>query len=118
MRWSCSPVRVLQLRRHRVVLHVEETPVGRVYCPQSYSHSMVFLALIAKAKEWIGNQPSRKAVAAVKRNISADAHVERARCSPRIARAPSPWQPKHQRDRKSTRLNSSHVAISYAVFCF
>src|SRR5437660_7391252 len=24
---------------------------------------------------------------------------------------------KRQRDRKSTRLNSSHVAISYAVFC-
>src|SRR5690606_41948186 len=23
----------------------------------------------------------------------------------------------HQRDRKSTRLNSSHVKISYAVFC-
>src|SRR5690625_2624606 len=30
------------------------------------------------------------------------------------------FQPKHsrnRRDRKSTRLNSSHVAISYAVFC-
>src|SRR6202045_3087697 len=26
------------------------------------------------------------------------------------------WPP-HQQDRKSTRLNSSHVAISYAVFC-
>src|SRR5690625_3189477 len=26
-------------------------------------------------------------------------------------------QPVHQGDRKSTRLNSSHVAISYAVFC-
>src|SRR5690625_7139148 len=26
-----------------------------------------------------------------------------------------PWRP--YRDRKSTRLNSSHVAISYAVFC-
>src|SRR5207253_4406733 len=25
--------------------------------------------------------------------------------------------PLHLRDRKSTRLNSSHVAISYAVFC-
>src|SRR5207253_7866532 len=25
--------------------------------------------------------------------------------------------PAHVRDRKSTRLNSSHVAISYAVFC-
>src|SRR5437667_6325477 len=23
----------------------------------------------------------------------------------------------HQRDRKSTRLNSSHITISYAVFC-
>src|SRR5690625_1017782 len=29
-----------------------------------------------------------------------------------------PFQPwKRERDRKSTRLNSSHVAISYAVFC-
>src|SRR5690349_23294871 len=31
-----------------------------------------------------------------------------------------PWQPDRQhrsRDRKSTRLNSSHVEISYAVFC-
>src|SRR6266508_6427569 len=27
--------------------------------------------------------------------------------------SPSPWRS----DRKSTRLNSSHVAISYAVFC-
>src|SRR5258707_3970450 len=38
-----------------------------------------------------------------------------------IARAPfSPAkieQPLHGRDRKSTRLNSSHANISYAVFC-
>src|SRR5690625_6650969 len=27
------------------------------------------------------------------------------------------WQKRLERDRKSTRLNSSHVAISYAVFC-
>src|SRR5207253_11153678 len=26
-------------------------------------------------------------------------------------------EPHHRPDRKSTRLNSSHVAISYAVFC-
>src|SRR5437868_13072188 len=26
-------------------------------------------------------------------------------------------QPWHHQDRKSTRLNSSHVSISYAVFC-
>src|SRR5690625_6443075 len=29
-----------------------------------------------------------------------------------------PLQVRGPRDRKSTRLNSSHVAISYAVFCF
>src|SRR5690625_7117549 len=28
------------------------------------------------------------------------------------------WDSSLARDRKSTRLNSSHVAISYAVFCF
>src|SRR5690554_7286670 len=27
------------------------------------------------------------------------------------------WRQKHKKDRKSTRLNSSHVRISYAVFC-
>src|SRR5207253_3697373 len=27
------------------------------------------------------------------------------------------WHREEDRDRKSTRLNSSHVAISYAVFC-
>src|SRR6266699_6504083 len=30
---------------------------------------------------------------------------------------PWPWDRSHCRDRKSTRLNSSHVRISYAVFC-
>src|SRR5256885_12643712 len=37
-------------------------------------------------------------------------------------RAPEPWAPAivsalAQEDRKSTRLNSSHLVISYAVFC-
>src|SRR5690606_39285161 len=35
------------------------------------------------------------------------------------AQSPAPWttKPWPPRDRKSTRLNSSHVKISYAVFC-
>src|SRR5690606_40752470 len=33
------------------------------------------------------------------------------------SRWPSPSHPAAHRDRKSTRLNSSHVKISYAVFC-
>src|SRR6266566_8763239 len=34
------------------------------------------------------------------------------RCDP-----PGNWRPADRRDRKSTRLNSSHLVISYAVFC-
>src|SRR2546430_3559633 len=32
-------------------------------------------------------------------------------------RGEMPGQRRHQKDRKSTRLNSSHSQISYAVFC-
>src|SRR6266508_5535021 len=42
----------------------------------------------------------------------------RSSCSPRTWQAASvPQLPLPTSDRKSTRLNSSHVAISYAVFC-
>src|SRR5207302_10250462 len=41
----------------------------------------------------------------------ADAEPARSR-----AQAPAPARPRPE-DRKSTRLNSSHVKISYAVFC-
>src|SRR5439155_7539508 len=34
-----------------------------------------------------------------------------------VAREPEALCLAHEGDRKSTRLNSSHVAISYAVFC-
>src|SRR3712207_7915791 len=36
---------------------------------------------------------------------------------PRETRAPADTGQKRTRDRKSTRLNSSHANISYAVFC-
>src|SRR5256884_2879496 len=36
-------------------------------------------------------------------------------CTPRVSMAGRRW--KKARDRKSTRLNSSHGYISYAVFC-
>src|SRR5438045_7577430 len=34
-----------------------------------------------------------------------------------IGQAPGVREPTLKRDRKSTRLNSSHLGISYAVFC-
>src|SRR5256885_11751421 len=40
----------------------------------------------------------------------------RASCLPPCAQSPSSRKAK-VRDRKSTRLNSSHLVISYAVFC-
>src|SRR5258707_8078938 len=47
--------------------------------------------------------------------------ISQARHYPRdprsVARFPSPGDDRHQGDRKSTRLNSSHANISYAVFC-
>src|SRR5690625_6075192 len=43
------------------------------------------------------------------------------RSGPGRSRAPAStedtWRTRRRRDRKSTRLNSSHVANSYAVFC-
>src|SRR5437588_2194386 len=42
--------------------------------------------------------------------VAQRAHGRRARTDPRQAGG-------HARDRKSTRLNSSHTVISYAVFC-
>src|SRR5437868_11106818 len=41
------------------------------------------------------------------RRFDAEIKSERCECVP----------PEHEQDRKSTRLNSSHVSISYAVFC-
>src|SRR5690606_40539654 len=48
------------------------------------------------------------------------AEVELIRLSPASGSRPGPPAPRSAptpRDRKSTRLNSSHVKISYAVFC-
>src|SRR5579864_9631194 len=42
----------------------------------------------------------------------------RARCQSRFRGRAAPAAPANaRRDRKSTRLNSSHMSISYAVFC-
>src|SRR5438270_6082790 len=47
---------------------------------------------------------------AVRTEVLAAAHVRRGGCV-------ELWQRSHVVDRKSTRLNSSHSQISYAVFC-
>src|SRR5690625_5320890 len=51
--------------------------------------------------------------AAVYDDLVSDRHGERVR----LEQERIDWAWALDRDRKSTRLNSSHVAISYAVFC-
>src|SRR5258705_7896038 len=43
--------------------------------------------------------------------------AERGTCPPGAIRFPIAAAHQRRRDRKSTRLNSSHLGISYAVFC-
>src|SRR2546422_5218793 len=45
------------------------------------------------------------------------ASASTSRPAPRRKGCSSTWRPFHRGDRKSTRLNSSHGYISYAVFC-
>src|SRR5256885_7181669 len=45
------------------------------------------------------------------------ARLDDRRCGPGAARPPSERPRAGRTDRKSTRLNSSHLVISYAVFC-
>src|SRR5690606_41473947 len=55
-----------------------------------------------------------------RRGARADAAVPQARRRDRQDPLPAPGRGgrlRRRRDRKSTRLNSSHVKISYAVFC-
>src|SRR5439155_12367517 len=57
-------------------------------------------------------------VAATSRQRAQALRSERARLQDRLGlRFPVVYLGRRGADRKSTRLNSSHVAISYAVFC-
>src|SRR6266540_5386195 len=58
----------------------------------------------------------RSGLAPFKRRIS-EASSERPLNSSSPGSMPQIFQPRTLRDRKSTRLNSSHIKISYAVFC-
>src|SRR5690625_5906672 len=76
---------------------------------------------------WLTTSPSSSRISACTVTSSAvvgssasSTRGRQARTIARFARCrwpPDSCQGKDSRDRKSTRLNSSHVAISYAVFC-
>src|SRR5690606_41056742 len=69
----------------------------------------------------VGRLPPRRVAAAPLVRRQRQAHVERPIGNPGTLPHPSsvprPRSSPRRPDRKSTRLNSSHVKISYAVFC-
>src|SRR5690625_7749739 len=68
----------------------------------------------AKAAPKPGGKPAPKPTAERAEPEAPAAQAEPAAEAPPPSQTP---QPSKSQDRKSTRLNSSHVAISYAVFC-
>src|SRR5699024_12705290 len=75
-------------------------PLGQVHGWGSGLRAIIFLSTVGETQ--------RSIMAAIDREGQHDAPV-----APGAARRHVP----EKKDRKSTRLNSSHVSISYAVFC-
>src|SRR5438034_1497374 len=72
---------------------------------------------IYHAAEW--NEPrSKRAYARLQRNaVQVPGPATGALCRAAGGRRPASSEARSTRDRKSTRLNSSHTVTSYAVFC-
>src|SRR5690349_20150900 len=83
-----------------------------------FPYTTLFRSLTGRSAAATGARPANRSRASSTLRPSTSAMV---RPSIRTARVASlkraPWQVGHWTDRKSTRLNSSHVEISYAVFC-
>src|SRR5207253_10337713 len=74
-------------------------------------------ALFLRLDEGRAAGPSRRERAPLRRGRDQRASPDRERDAARRIQAERIRQRSVRLDRKSTRLNSSHVAISYAVFC-
>src|SRR5437660_8785932 len=95
-------------------------PVDYIFTDPPYGGHISYIDLSILWNAWNGTLPSfkdrqRELIVGGDLNLSEDVYVKRLDQSIRTCFAL--LKPKHWLDRKSTRLNSSHVAISYAVFC-
>src|SRR3989454_11096171 len=79
--------------------------------------SPVALACLGAARARFSDEPGRWAARVGRRLLTAALHLAQplARLRGRLKEGLTPWR--QHGDRKSTRLNSSHLVISYAVFC-
>src|SRR5690606_41198919 len=65
----------------------------------------------------LGADPLRFPAPATDRDRTVSRRSEPSSRTALMGEQPNPWDRLQPQDRKSTRLNSSHVKISYAVFC-
>src|SRR5699024_12835776 len=90
---------------------------------ESLAHMRALLSFPTRRSSDLGPPvlPEEPATSVNLRACAAHRPVDRPRSSSSSRRRPGPGLPRcaaqARRDRKSTRLNSSHVSISYAVFC-
>src|SRR5438876_9181387 len=94
--------RAVRTRDDDLHQHLERRPHHSSHAPHCHAHSRFFLACGAPAPRTV----------VCRRSVS---FLERRRERKRFGGKPRFEVP--AQDRKSTRLNSSHPSISYAVFC-
>src|SRR5204863_7280158 len=94
-----------------------------------YPHLLLFFLLIRRPprstlfpyttlfRSWTSAGAGARAAAVITAAQTVAASATNAQCSSASRRDMTGWACMPNRDRKSTRLNSSHVEISYAVFC-
>src|SRR5262245_62605265 len=80
-----------------------------------FPYTTLFRSPVRLAEATVPERRERAAAALVASRRGSRRHESLARALGDLGAAP--WHPAHGADRKSTRLNSSHLGISYAVFC-
>src|SRR5437660_3088783 len=86
------------------------------HCVMTYHHLVLFFFLMIRRPPRSTLFPYTTLFRSRRSRQAGTAAAQRARAG-RCAAARDVAQASRGEDRKSTRLNSSHVAISYAVFC-
>src|SRR5207253_10785135 len=100
---------------HIIILCLTNTNVNHIQLHPFPTRRSSDLSLRSKAPKYHPALRHRRTISP--RNGADSWHLSRRRESTCFPRTPEVTPHRVSRDRKSTRLNSSHVAISYAVFC-
>src|SRR3712207_9030582 len=97
-------------------LRIRRPPSPALFPYTTRYRSVVVVGRDPGARCWTTPEAA-EALAAAANLVGYGPYLNRVPANPRQTRHPSDNRVEAERDRKSTRLNSSHANISYAVFC-